>query len=107
MDKDYAGLEVNTLVQTGTDKKKDIVPVVLNRANINYYRPWSDPGGGIKTAIYFRDTERALVIECGWDYLKHQLAKSRIVDSMNLDKLTFDQLEQVKNLVDELRKQSS
>lgn len=100
---EYRGLEVNTLVQTNkADKKKEVVPVVLNRANINYYRPWSDPDG-LKTAIYFRDTERALVIECGHDYLKHQLAKSHKVDSMNLEKLSFDQLDQLAEFVTSLR----
>lgn len=100
---EYVAIEINTLVRMKPDdKEKVVVPIVMNRQNINYYRPWSDPDG-IKTVVYFKDTARGLVIECGYDHLRLQLAKSKILDKMQLDKLTFDQLERVALFVQNLR----
>src|SRR3990172_4144127 len=103
MIEEYRGIEINTLVKLKQeDKEKSIVPIVLNRQNINYYRVWADPDA-IKTVIYFKETARGLVIECGYDYLRLQLAKSKLVDKLELEKLSFEQLEKLESFISQLR----
>ena len=63
-----AFIEVQVTRQEG---KAD--PTIINVANINYVRRWTESRGEDKAVIYFRGTDKYLVVEESYEDLLHNL----------------------------------
>ena len=48
-------------------------PTIINVANINYVRRWAEAHGDDKAVIYFRGTDKYLVVENSYDSILSEL----------------------------------
>jgi hypothetical protein len=99
---DYDQIELSIIGRGGVVEAR-----TYNKSNINYFRRYVERDGDtgqprLKTAIYFKDNPKAVVVDCGYDTLKDVLDRSNKIKKL-LSGLNMEQFKEVVLLAQKLK----